>query len=217
MSAGDTIQCLDLQDAFEHMDELIAEEINKTGIKTRTGIPFSQQAVKDILRQEKYMGDALLQKKYVISPITHKKVINKGELPQYYVEGVTPAIVSKAVFNKAKVRMQFIHDNMSKCHKQSSWVTGLVKCPVCGRSFIKIRKDTLMCIGNRKYHNCDNREFLRICNVEKLVKGIELNSIDKIIYKKHRTTPFNKKGIVIGAKIIQPFNKGDFEIIWKER
>ncbi len=34
-------------------------------------------------------------------------------------------------------------------------MTGLVKCSVCGRSLIKINKDTLKCIGNCKYHNCD--------------------------------------------------------------
>lgn len=194
----------------------VAKEINKKGILTRTGRPFNQLSVKDILRQEKYIGASLLQKKYSTNPLTHKVVRNKGELPQYYVEGMTPVIVSKRVFEKAQERIKFIHDNQVKCHKQSSWVTGLVKCSICGRSFIKTRENTLCCIGNCKYHNCENREFLRIDNVKKLLKGLDLNAIDKIIYKKHRSTKFNKKGLMIGAKIIQPFNKGDFEIVWKK-
>ena len=194
----------------------IAKVINKKGVLTRTGRKFNQLSIKDMLRQEKYIGASLLQKKYSVNPLTHKLVRNKGELPQYYVEGMTPAIVSKKDFEKAEERIKFIHDNQVKCHKQSSWVTGLVKCSVCGRSLIKINKDTLKCIGNCKYHNCDNREFLKIYNVEKLVDKTKLDKIDKIIYKKHRTTRFNKKGMMIGAKIIQPFSKGDFEIIWKK-
>lgn len=194
----------------------IAKVINKKGVLTRTGRPFNQLSIKDMLRQEKYIGASLLQKKYSTNPLTHKVVRNKGELPQYYVEGITPAIVSKGDFEKAQERIKYIHDNEAKCHKQSSWVTGLVKCSACGRSFIKARDNTLQCIGNIKYHTCDNREFLRISNVSELVKGLNLNKIDKIIYKKHRTTPFNKKGLRIGAKIIQPFDKGDFEIVWKK-
>ena len=194
----------------------IAKVINKKGVLTRTGRKFNQLSIKDMLRQEKYIGASLLQKKYSVNPLTHKVIRNKGEMPQYYVEGMTPVIVSKKDFEKAEERIKFIHDNMSKCHKQSSWVTGLVKCSVCGQSFIKINDTTLGCIGHRKYHNCTNKEFLKIYNVSKLVKGLSLDKIKEIIYKKHRTARFNKKGIMIGAKIIQPFDKGDFEIIWKK-
>ena len=39
-----------------------------------------------MLSNEKYMGDALLQKTYTVDFLTKKKVINRGIVPQYYIE-----------------------------------------------------------------------------------------------------------------------------------
>ena len=55
---------------------------------------------------EKYMGDCLFQKTFHIDPISHKKVPNKGQLPQYYLEDCVPAIVSKEVWNLAQLEIQ---------------------------------------------------------------------------------------------------------------
>lgn len=38
-----------------------------------------------ILGNEKYKGDAMLQKSYIADFLTKKQVINHGEIPQYYV------------------------------------------------------------------------------------------------------------------------------------
>lgn len=40
-----------------------------------------------ILQNEKYKGDALLQKKFTVDFLTKKQKVNEGEVPQYYVEG----------------------------------------------------------------------------------------------------------------------------------
>ena len=188
----------------------IANVINKTDVKTRNGYSWNQLSIKDILRQEKYMGDSLLQKRYVENPITHKAVRNKGELPQYYVKGTHPAIVDKATFEKAKDRIEYITNNKVKCHKQSKWFTGLVKCPICGRSMIKTNKDTLKCIGHYKYHTCENMELLKIKELEEFVKGVDLNKVDHIIYKRIRINSLKR-----GAKINRNVGKDDFEIVWK--
>ena len=50
-----------------------------------------------MLRNEKYMGDALLQKTYTVDFMTKKKVKNTGIVPQYYVEDDHEAIIPKAV------------------------------------------------------------------------------------------------------------------------
>ncbi|MCB6536214.1 recombinase family protein, partial [Parabacteroides distasonis] len=43
--------------------------------------------IKQILTNEKYIGDALLQKTYTVSILDKKRATNKGNLPKYYVEG----------------------------------------------------------------------------------------------------------------------------------
>lgn len=51
-----------------------------------------------MLRNEKYMGDALLQKTYTADFMTKRKIINNGIVPQYYVENEHKAIIPKAIF-----------------------------------------------------------------------------------------------------------------------
>lgn len=85
-----------------------------------------------MLRNEKYMGDALLQKTYTVDFMTKKKVINKGIVPQYYVEDDNEPIIPKELFyrvqeelarrasmNKAAVTRKN-RDIGRECFKQSS-------------------------------------------------------------------------------------------------
>ena len=51
-----------------------------------------------ILYNEKYKGDALLQKSYTVDFLTKKTKINEGEIPQYYVESNHEAIIDPDVF-----------------------------------------------------------------------------------------------------------------------
>ena len=47
---------------------------------------WNQSTVRSILTNEKYKGDALLQKSYTVDFLTKKTKTNEGEEPQYYVE-----------------------------------------------------------------------------------------------------------------------------------
>ena len=65
----------------------ISQYLEENGIKTATGQDkWYDSVIFKMLRNEKYMGDALLQKTYTVDFMTKKKVINKGIVPQYYVE-----------------------------------------------------------------------------------------------------------------------------------
>ena len=77
----------------------IAKLLTDEGIKSPKGMDkWSQSTVLSILSNEKYMGDAKLQKTYTESFLTHKSVKNDGRLPQYYVEDSHPAIISREIF-----------------------------------------------------------------------------------------------------------------------
>ena len=62
---------------------------------------WSACTIRSILMNEKYKGDALLQKTYVVDCISHKSKKN-DDRPQYYVENSHPAIVSRAMFDRAQ-------------------------------------------------------------------------------------------------------------------
>ena len=59
-----------------------------------------------ILTNEKYKGDALLQKTFTVDFLQKKKKVNKGEVPQYYVENSHPAIVTAEVFDLVQHEMK---------------------------------------------------------------------------------------------------------------
>lgn len=81
--------------------------MNADGIPTRRGNDvWFNRTVMNVLTNEKYMGDCLFQKTFHIDPISHKKVPNKGQLPQYYLEDCVPAIVSKEVWTLARLEIQ---------------------------------------------------------------------------------------------------------------
>jgi len=81
----------------------IIGNLQNDGITTATGKKeWSTGAVKAILKNEKYVGDALLQKTYVTDCLTHKVKINTGELPQYYVDNNHPAIIDRGVWNRVQ-------------------------------------------------------------------------------------------------------------------
>lgn len=72
----------------------IARNLTDNGIPTPGGKKKWQVATVDsILTNEKYKGDALLQKRFTVDFLQRKLKPNQGEVPQYYVEGSHPAIV----------------------------------------------------------------------------------------------------------------------------
>ena len=72
----------------------ICKHLDKMEIPTPSGKnKWSQTTVMSILRNEKYKGDALLQKSFTVDFLEKKTKVNEGEVPQYYVEGSHEAIV----------------------------------------------------------------------------------------------------------------------------
>lgn len=62
--------------------------------------------VTSILSNEKYKGDALLQKVYTTDYLTKRKKPNMGELPQYYVEGDHECIITPEIFAQARKELE---------------------------------------------------------------------------------------------------------------
>ena len=78
----------------------IKRELEAQGRKTATGkTSWCVSSIESILTNEKYKGDALLQKQYVEDFLTKKRKTNEGEVPQYYVEGHHEAIIDPDTFD----------------------------------------------------------------------------------------------------------------------
>ena len=84
----------------------IQRELERDLVPTATGVKqWSWQTIRNILINERYIGDALLQKTYTTDCISKKIVRNTGEFPMVYVENNHPAIISRDMFYQAKAEM----------------------------------------------------------------------------------------------------------------
>lgn len=110
----------------------ICKQLMEMGIPTPSGKEkWCQGTVVSILQNEKYKGDALLQKKFTVDFLTKKQKVNEGEVPQYYVEGSHPAIVTALDFDRVQseiVRRQ----SLGRSYSGASIFASKLICGDCG-------------------------------------------------------------------------------------
>ena len=113
----------------------IAKTLTKEGVPTPGGREKWQiSVIESILSNEKYKGDARLQKKFTVDFLTKKMKVNEGEVPQFYVEGSHPAIVDPAEWELVQQELA-----RRKSHpRQRLWNNGFggkIVCGECGAAF----------------------------------------------------------------------------------
>ena len=94
-----------IYDRFLAGDSLkgIAELLEEKGIKSPTGkAQWQFSTIQSILSNEKYKGDAIINKTYITDCISKKVRVNNGERPKYYVENSHPAIIDSATFGRVQ-------------------------------------------------------------------------------------------------------------------
>ena len=81
----------------------ICRDLMSDGVKTAQGSDsWHDSVVRKMLQNEKYIGDALLQKTFMADLFTHEQRKNMGELPQYYVHECHPAIIDRDTFQRVQ-------------------------------------------------------------------------------------------------------------------
>lgn len=109
--------------------------------------------VKRMLSNEKYKGDALLQKSYTVDFLTKKKKDNEGEIPQYYVENNHEAIIEPAVFDMVQRELERRQPGRNR-HSGVHIFSGKIKCGECGSWY-----------GSKVWHsNSKYRRMIWQCN-----------------------------------------------------
>ena len=102
--------------------------------------PYAQRwgalTVRYILRNERYMGDLLLQKTFIDDHLKKKKRVNRGELPKYYVSDIYPAIVSRDVFERARQLAELNAARFTPISTQAhELLSGMLICAQCGKPY----------------------------------------------------------------------------------
>lgn len=141
--------------------------LEQEGIRTVTGKAVWQASVIDkMLSNEKYMGDALLQKTYTVDFLSKKRVKNCGMVAQYYIEDDHEPIISKELFHRVqeeKARRASMYkpasrkrDTPQKSKYSSKYVlSDILVCAECGQPY---RRQVWSKYGQKHaVWRCDNR------------------------------------------------------------
>ena len=85
----------------------VAKQLTTDGVPTPSGKEkWQASTVESILKNEKYKGHALLQKRFTVDFLQKKMKVNEGEVPQYYVENSHPAIVTPELFDQVQEELE---------------------------------------------------------------------------------------------------------------
>jgi site-specific DNA recombinase len=166
----------------------IAKMFIRKGYKKANGrTDWSAIAVRDILKNERYTGDALCQKTYTKDHLTHESAINEGERNQYLLKEHHEPIVDRETFKKVQQILSQKSKKIVKGSKRTYPLSSRLICAECGgnlQRFICRGKVTWRCGNHIKSKELCKMTGIREENVQKaLVKAFDkkyqINGLDE--------------------------------------
>ena len=170
----------------------IAHELMELGYKTGTGrTTWGAESVVRILRNEKYAGNAVLQKTYKTDLLSKRK-INNGEVQKYFVSDSHEAIISEEEYDMAQQELE-ARKNSLRQHSAKSIFTDRIICGDCGKAY-----------GSKVWHSTDKyRKVIWQCNAkfkneqkcstphltEDEIKEVFVKALNKFIVNKDNIIP----------------------------
>ena len=136
--------------------QAIADTLEAEGIKRRNGqTTWNKGNVRAILKNEKYVGDAVLQKTYTKDCITHKRVINYGDKAKYLIHDCHEPIIDRDTYNLAMQEMAKRSSMSQKSTKAKteqgkySGIYALSELMICGECGSPYRRVTWNSHGHK--------------------------------------------------------------------
>jgi site-specific DNA recombinase len=132
----------------------ICSYLDKRGMLTPSGRQkWSQTTVNSILSNEKYKGDALLQKCFTVDFLMKKMKANEGEVPQYYVEHSHDAIINPTDWDMVQAEIAR-RKTLGRAYSGNNIFSSKLICGDCGGFF-----------GQKVWHSTDAyRKVIWRCN-----------------------------------------------------
>ena len=115
----------------------MARALEAAKVPRAYGGRWTDGRIRDMLKNEKYTGNALLQKKYVADHLTKRLVRNHGELAQYFVQGTHEAIIDEETFSRAQERLKanYAKANVRKPNTARYPLSSKIVCCNCGKHY----------------------------------------------------------------------------------
>ena len=159
---------------------------------------WSKTTVTSILTNEKYKGDALLQKSFTVDFLQKKTKPNEGEVPQYYVEGSHPAIIEPDEWDH--VQAEFARrKELGNAYSGKSVLSAKLVCEDCGGFF-----------GSKVWHSTDRyRRTVWQCNNKFkggercLTPTVDTETVQQLFIKAYNQMMENRKQIIEDCELMR--------------
>ena len=189
----------------------IRDKLHEEGVELRCGkVKWSISTIQNILRNEKYCGEAILQKTITVDPISkiHKK--NTGEAPMYYVKDNHVGIIDRETFNRTQeeiARRLNVRPSTDKLSvtgqgKYSRYaLTDILRCAECGTKF---RRVTWSKKGKKKvvWRCCNRLDYgTQFCKTAPTIEENEIQNAVVRAMSKLSTDELNEFNAIMEASI----------------
>lgn len=136
--------------------QAIANELEKMQIPAPSGgSKWNASTIRNILSNEKYKGDALLQKRFTVDFLQKKMKQNRGEVQQYYIENSHEAIIPPKDWDLVQSEIEKRKSIGSRYSSTSVFSSKLI-CGDCGAFY-----------GHKTWHSTDKyRKTVWRCNAK---------------------------------------------------
>ncbi len=119
-----------------HSLDTITKELIRFGIRSRgQGANWGQTSIRQLLSNEKYVGDTLLQKTYATESIPRQRKHNRGELDQILVRNTHPPIVSRKEFDLVQKLLKRKAKTYASHISTQTPLARNIYCGACGTLF----------------------------------------------------------------------------------
>ena len=135
----------------------IAKALTGDNIPRSDGvIAWRQQAVIEIIRNERYIGDMLFQKSYNSDTLPYRKIKNNGELEQYYVKNSHEAIIDSIQFELANILLKQRSGKISRTMQTEYPLSKKMRCGNCGTTYRRRITSGKICWTCRRHDDDKN-------------------------------------------------------------
>lgn len=178
----------------------VASALNQRGYKTRLGRPFSSASIHEILKNPKYIGICIYNKRVAQSAANSSRKF-KDESEWIIKNDVYPPIVSRQVFDNVQ-RLLAERNVSGQAHpKEVYLLSGKIKCGVCGSAYCGERKTNSKGVHSFSYFcNSRNKHLENKCKNPSINRAV----IDQFVLQKLAETVFDNSII---SRLVNGYNK----------
>ena len=167
----------------------IARDLTERGVDREFGGEWTSSRIHDMVANEKYTGNSLLQKSYKNNHLEKKQIPNQGALPMYYAEGTHDAIINAVTFQKAREVLERLDAEASRRKPPERNVfTGMIHCPLCGKNYKRVNNHGRWGYNCSTYQSkgkqaCSGKCIPEPVLIAESAAALRLSSFDEGIFK----------------------------------